>query len=65
MSGGTEAKNQGPENFHIQEAWLNGEPLTRCWLKIEEFSAGNTLTLEMTDEPCGFGANGRPPSFKN
>lgn len=59
------AENQGDEQFHIRSARLNGEPLDRSWLKIEEFMAGGELVLEMSDEPSGFGADQRPPSFKS
>lgn len=59
------AKNQGEENFHVAQASLNGMPLNRSWLKIEEFMAGGELVLEMAAEPTGFGAEHRPPSFQS
>lgn len=57
------ALNQGPENYYVQQAWLNGKPLDRCYLKISEFAAEAELTLEMGPKPNGWASETRPPSF--
>ena len=57
------ALNQGPENYYVQRAWLNGKPLNRCYLKLTEFAAEAELTLEMGPEPNGWASETRPPSF--
>jgi len=57
------AENHSPENIHIQAATLNGNPINRAWLKIEEFQNGGTLHLQMTDTPTDFATTHRPPSF--
>ena len=57
------ALNQGPENYYVQQAWLNGKPLDRCYLKLSEFAAEAELTLEMGPEPNGWASETRPPSF--
>lgn len=55
--------NQGPENFYVQRAWLNGNPLDRCYLKLSEFAPEASLTLEMGPEPSDWATRTRPPSF--
>ena len=55
--------NQGPENFYVQRAWLNGNPLDRCYLKLSEFAPEASLTLEMGPEPSEWATRTRPPSF--
>ena len=57
------ALNQGPENYYVQQAWLNGKPLNRCYLTLSEFAAEAELTLEMAPEPNGWASETRPPSF--
>lgn len=59
------AEGNGPECFQIQKAFLNGEPIDRCWLKIEEFLGGGELELVMGEDPGGFAADGRPPSYQS
>lgn len=59
------AQNQADERFHIKQATLNGKPHDRAWLTIDEFLGGGELLLEMSDEPSGFGAQNRPPSFQS
>ncbi|MCG8598775.1 MAG: glycoside hydrolase family 92 protein [Verrucomicrobiales bacterium] len=59
------AENQGPENFYIQSAELNGQPLDRCYLKLSEFAAEATLRLKMGPEPSDWATSTRPPSFLN
>ena len=57
------ALNQGPDNMYVQKAWLNGNPLDRCFLHLSEFSAEASLTLEMGPEPSDWATKTRPPSF--
>ena len=57
------AQNQSADNFYVQQAWLNGNRLDRAYLKLSEFSAEATLTLEMGPEPSGWAKTSRPPSF--
>ncbi len=45
------AKNNSPENFYIQSATLNGQPLNRCWLSYSEITAGGTLDLVLGPKP--------------
>ncbi|MCH7228429.1 glycoside hydrolase domain-containing protein [Haloferula sp. A504] len=57
------AEGNGPNRFQVRSAFLNGEPLDRCWLKMEEFLGGGELRLEMDEESHGFAAESRPPSY--
>ena len=56
--------DHGPEHIHIRAATLNGAPIHRAWLKIEEFQNGGHLHLKMAEHPTGFGSTERPPSFE-
>ncbi len=49
---------------YIQSAHLNGEPLTRTYLRHDEITGGGTLELEMGAEPSAWGTalEDRPPS---
>ncbi len=50
-------------NIYIQSATLNGEPLTRCWLKHEEIVNGGKLELIMGPTPSDWAHDGElPPS---
>ena len=57
------AEGNSRENVFVKEAYLNGAPIQRSWLKMEEFVGGGELLLKMSDEPSDFGVTGRPPSF--
>ena len=57
------AEGNGPRRFQVRSAFLNGKPLDRCWLKMEEFLGGGELRLEMDEECHGFAADSRPPSY--
>lgn len=57
------AEGNGPECFQVASARLNGKPLDRCWLKLEEFAGGGELVLEMAETAAGWAADGRPPGF--
>ncbi len=57
------ARNQAPEHPFVQAAWLNGNPLDRCYLKLTEFNPEAELHLEMGPEPSDWSQKSRPPSF--
>jgi putative alpha-1,2-mannosidase len=57
------AKGNSKENVFVREATLNGQPIKRSWLKMEEFLKGGTLILKMGDEASDYGVTERPPSF--
>jgi putative alpha-1,2-mannosidase len=46
-----EVKNYAPVRRYIQEARLNGKPLTRNWLTHQELTSGGTLLLVASDTP--------------
>jgi predicted alpha-1,2-mannosidase len=57
------APNNDLSRPYIKSALLNGQPLTRNFLRHEEITAGGELTLEMSAEPNtarGIGAEDRP-----
>ncbi len=58
-----EAEDNSRENVFVQEASLNGVPIDRSWLKLEEFQQGGVLKLKMGSEPSEFAMKSRPPSF--
>ncbi|MDD4459367.1 MAG: GH92 family glycosyl hydrolase [Proteiniphilum sp.] len=45
------AINNSEKNIYIQQAWLNGVALERCWLHYDEIISGGELRLEMGPEP--------------
>lgn len=45
------AKNNGPKNYYIRNAKLNGQLIDRCYLSYDEIIQGGTLELEMGDTP--------------
>ncbi|MGB6220969.1 glycoside hydrolase domain-containing protein [Haloferula sp.] len=57
------AEENSRENVFVREAILNGVPIRRSWLKMEEFLTGGTLVLTMGSEASEFGVTERPPSF--
>lgn len=59
-----ETENNGPGNYFIQRAFLNGKEMNRCWLYAHEVQAGGKLVLEMGPEPnenWGTGPGNQPP----
>lgn len=46
-----QTKDYAPKRRYIQQAWLNGKPLTRNWLTHRELTAGGTLLLQASDVP--------------
>jgi putative alpha-1,2-mannosidase len=43
--------NYSKENYYIQSATLNGNPLNRSWIKHDEITAGGKLELVMGNQP--------------
>jgi putative alpha-1,2-mannosidase len=63
-NGGTfsvRCKNQGPSRFYVAKAALNGRPLRRAWLMVDELMAGGALDLEMSEHPVPWDQEA-PPS---
>jgi len=48
---------------YVQSAALNGHPIERAYLTVEEVMAGGTLRLKMGREPSPWGRAHRPPSY--
>ncbi len=61
------AENNSVENFYIQSATLNGQPLDRPWVTHEELISGGTLRLKMGPSKSRWGSskNNRPPSVSH
>lgn len=45
------AENLTPANVYIRRAFLNGKPLSRCYIKHEEVTAGGELRFVMGSKP--------------
>jgi predicted alpha-1,2-mannosidase len=45
------AHNNRPENIYIQQARLNGRPLTQCWFDHAQLVAGGSLDLDLGPQP--------------
>ena len=46
-----ETKGNGPGQYHVQSATLNGKPFDQCWLYRDELYKGGKLELQMGAEP--------------
>lgn len=58
------ARNQAPDHPYIQSALLNGEPLSRAWLRHGEIAAGGRLEVDLGPDPnvnWGIEKTNRPP----
>ncbi len=51
------AENLSDDNFYIQSATLNGEPIDRQWLTHNEITQGGELVLVMGNNPGQFGTS--------
>jgi predicted alpha-1,2-mannosidase len=63
-----QAKNNGPKNFYIQSATLNGKKWEQPWLFHETLVKGGQLTLQMGTTPnkaWGSDAKYAPPSMSS
>jgi predicted alpha-1,2-mannosidase len=58
-----EAVGNSDDNIYIQRATLNGQPLERAYLTLDEVLAGGTLRLEMGGEPSAWAQRSRPPKM--
>lgn len=59
-------KNNGPENIYVQSAWLNDQPLEKCWFPHTILAEGGTLILNLGPEPneqWGSMVGKEPPSM--
>lgn len=46
-----ETQSNGPGQYYVQSATLNGKPLNQCWLYRDELYKGGTLKLQMGGVP--------------
>jgi putative alpha-1,2-mannosidase len=53
--------NASPANVYVQSATLNGQPLTRAWLRHAEIVNGGTLAFVMGPAPSTWGQSEPPP----
>jgi putative alpha-1,2-mannosidase len=58
-----EAANNSAENPYVRAAQLNGQPLTRAYLLLDELREGGTLQLTMGPTPSDWATEDRPPSW--
>ena len=58
-----DAIDNSPANIYVQSARLNGEPLDRAYLSIDEVHQGGQLELTMGPAPSSWATDSRPPSF--
>lgn len=59
-----EGVNNGPENFYVQSANLNGKDLTNCWFDRADLMNGGKLTINLGPEPnTAWGVGTPPPSM--
>jgi len=58
-----EAPATSARNLYVQGARLNGTPIDRAYLTVDEVLRGGTLQLDMGVEPSGWGRHERPPSY--
>ncbi|KAJ3350997.1 hypothetical protein HDU83_009314 [Entophlyctis luteolus] len=57
------ARNLTTENRQVLSATLNGQPLTRAWIRDKEIRNGATIVLNMGSTWTGWGQKHRPPSY--
>ena len=58
-----ETVDNSDENIYVQSATLNGNPIDRAYLSVDEMTAGGVLVLAMGPAPSGWARGNRPPSF--
>jgi putative alpha-1,2-mannosidase len=58
-----EAINNSRESMYVQHASLNGIPIDRAYVSIDEVRQGGTLTLAMGPKPSNWACAHRPPSY--
>jgi len=57
-----ETVNYAEDHIYVQRAALNGSPVDRAYLTVDELLAGGTLTLTMGARPSSWARDRRPPS---
>jgi len=63
-----ETFNNGPQNYYIQSASLNGSPINQSWFYHETLIKGGHLILQMSNQPnksWGNDLNKVPPSMSS
>ena len=60
-----EGVDNSDENIYVLSATLNGKPIDRAYLSLDEVMAGGTLSLVMGPEPSTWARSSRPPSYPN
>jgi putative alpha-1,2-mannosidase len=58
-----EAPATSAGNLYVQRARLNGTPIDRAYLTVDEVLRGGTLQLDVGAEPSDWGRHERPPSY--
>ena len=59
-----ETKNNGQENYYVQNVHFNNQPLENCWIEREKLIKGGILSFEMGTSPNEmWGINTPPPSM--
>ena len=58
-----EVSNNSDADIYVQSAALNGQPIDRAYLSIDEVHAGGKLELTMGPAPSTWACDHRPPSF--
>jgi predicted alpha-1,2-mannosidase len=56
------ANGVSPDDYYIQSATLNGQPLDRTWLTYDQLTAGGHLSFDMGDQASDWAADGVAPS---
>jgi len=57
-----EADKAGDEDIYVRGARLNGKPIDRAFLRLDEVMKGGLLQLDMASEPGDWATGQRPPS---
>ncbi len=61
-----ETKNNGQENYYVQNLRFNNQLIENCWIDREKLVKGGTLLFEMGSSPNEmWGIDSPPPSMSN
>jgi putative alpha-1,2-mannosidase len=58
-----EVENNAEDHIYVQCATLNGEPINRAYIKVDELYSGGVLKLTMAPHPSVWAHKTRPPSY--
>ena len=58
-----EAVGNSDDHIYVQSAALDGRPIDRAYITVDELLDGGTLTLTMGAQPSTWAQNTRPPSY--